>query len=81
MIQRQYSKGINCTRPEGYFEHWYADMWKRCINSHIAPPNKLQAAVATELQKVGADVEFVGYKYQVTFKEDSDYTVFVLRWS
>jgi hypothetical protein len=82
MIVKEYHQGINCTMPTDYFERWYADMWKRCINSHIAQPNQLQTAVRDELKKVGADVKYItGYKYQVTFREDSDYTIFVLRWS
>ena len=82
MIVKEYHRSINVTIPTNYFEKWYADMWKRCINSHIAQPNQLWDAVRTELKKINAEVEHIEHHmYQVTFKEDSDYTVFVLRWS
>jgi predicted transport protein len=48
----------------------------------MAQPSELWNAVRTELKKVNADVEHVdNHMYHVTFKEDIDYTVFVLRWS
>lgn len=83
MIVKEYWRGINVTDPNGYFENWYADMWKRCINSHIAEPNQLKEAVYNELKKVGADVECTNgdHKYKVTFDEDNNYIIFVLKWS
>jgi histidinol dehydrogenase len=81
MIQRQYSQGINATMPTNYFERWYADMWYRNFD-RIAPPNKLQEVLTNELAQLSATVEYVEhYKYKVTFNNDADYTVFVLRWS
>lgn len=82
MIVKEYYKSINTTSPIGYFENWYADMWKRRIKAPTIEPDKLRDILVEELDKVGALVEYTQYsKFKVAFINDTDYTVFVLRWS
>lgn len=82
MIQREYYQGIDITAPSGYFGNWYADVWRRRINSHVVAPGRLRVILIDELDLVGATIEYSQYsKFKVTFVNDSDYTAFVLRWS
>jgi hypothetical protein len=79
MIEKHYSRSINVTSPANYFEKWYAALWRRHFE-HVADPSKLQRVLAEELSTVGAKIDVVEhYGYTVTFNNDADYTVFVLR--
>lgn len=83
MIVREYYQNINTKAPKNYFERWYADLWRRFINSPIAPPGVVDRLLAQELAKVGATIanKDNGYRFVVTFDNDDDYLMFVLRWS
>lgn len=83
MIVKEYYGNINCKMPKNYFEKWYADVWARRISKPTAEPGVLDMILDEELEQVGAT--FVnterGYKLRVFFKNDRDYTMFVLKWS
>lgn len=83
MIVREYYQNINTKAPKNYFERWYADMWRRRIDASIAPPGLVDKLIAEELVRVGATISNKdnGYRFVVTFNNDDDYLMFVLRWS
>jgi hypothetical protein len=83
MIVRDYYQNINVRNPRDYFEKWYADVWKRRIGKHTAPPGILERILDEELEQVGATYTNTdrGYRFRVYFDNDQDYTMFVLRWS
>jgi hypothetical protein len=83
MIVREYYQNINCSQPKNYFERWYADVWARRIAKKTAPPGLVDSILEEELAQVGACIEGKdrGYRFRVTFKNERDYTMFVLRWT
>lgn len=83
MIVREYYQNINCTQPKNYFEKWYADMWVRRIGKRIAPPGVVESLMKEELAKIGATFtnKDNGYRFVVTFHNDAEYTLFVVRWA
>jgi hypothetical protein len=83
MIVKEYYQNINCSKPRDYFERWYADVWARRIGTNIAQPGVLARVLEEEIAQVGAYLEDKdrGYKFVATFKDEHDYTMFVLRWS
>jgi hypothetical protein len=83
MIVKEYYQNINCKQPKDYFERWYADVWARRIGKKNALPGELGYILEEELAQVGAYIEGKdrGYRFVVTFKDEHDYTMFVLRWS
>ena len=83
MIVREYYQNINTRSPRNYFERWYADVWDRRVGRPTAPPGTLEKLLEEELAHYSATLGHKdnGYRYVVTFKNDSDYTHFVLRWA
>jgi hypothetical protein len=83
MIVKEYYQNINCKQPRNYFERWYADVWARRITKKSAPPALVDHILEEEIAQVGACIEGKdsGYRFVVTFKDEHDYTMFVLRWS
>lgn len=83
MIVKEYYQNINIHKPRDYFEKWYADMWNRRIGQPIAPPGSLWELLTEELKQHNATIteKDNGYRFIVTFHNDADYTMFVLRWS
>ena len=83
MIVKEYYQNINVNQPRDYFERWYADVWHRRIGKKVAGLGELGCAIEDELAKVGASAvgKDNGYRFVVTFNDDKDYTMFVLRWS
>lgn len=83
MIVKEYYQNINVNKPRNYFEKWYADLWNRRIAKKTAPPGLVDRLMEEELAQAGAS--FTGkdnnYRFVVTFNNDRDYTMFVLRWS
>lgn len=83
MIVKEYHQNINTRAPENYFECWYADVWRRRIGKPTAQPGVLTTVLKEELAKI--DATFTekdnGYRFVVTFNNDAEYTMFVLRWS
>ena len=83
MIQRKYHSSIHLHHPQNYFERWYADVWaRRLVNSEVAS-NIYYSVMEEELAKIGAvDMAPPDNAYfELLFKEDTDYTMFALRWS
>jgi hypothetical protein len=83
MIVREYYQNINVHKPRDYFERWYADVWARRIARNTARHELVDSILEEEIAQVGAwiDSKDRRYRYEVTFKNDHDYTMFVLRWS
>jgi hypothetical protein len=83
MIVREYCQNINIHRPRNYFENWYADLWRRRIGKSTAGPGVVEDIMTEELAEINASFTYTdtGYKSRVTFNNDADYTMFVLRWS
>ncbi len=83
MIVKEYYQNINIHKPRDYFEKWYADLWRRRIGGPLAGPGVVQSLMIEELALAGATLEEKdrGYRFVVTFQNDADYTLFVLRWS
>jgi hypothetical protein len=82
MIVNEYSQNINTKTPRNYFERWYADVWRRRINNFSAPPGLVDQLMTEELAEINATFLYTdGYRFQVTFNNDADYTAFVLRWT
>jgi hypothetical protein len=83
MIVKEYYQNINCKQPKNYFERWYADVWQRRIGKKNALPGELSSILEEELAQIGAYIggKDSGYRFVVTFKDEHEYTMFVLRWS
>ena len=83
MIVKEYYQNINIHTPRDYFERWYADVWSRRIIKPIVEPDTLEVIIKEELALVNATVENKdrGYRFVVTFHNDTDYTMFLLRWT
>ena len=83
MFVKEYYQNINSHTPRNYFERWYADVWRRRIGKPIAQPGILQAILTEEIASIDATVveKDNDYKFVVTFNNDCDYTMFVLKWS
>lgn len=83
MIDRYYGRSIMVDKPNDYFERWYADVWHRHF-SHIAKRDELYNVLDKELKQVGATLNLTQpYEagFHVTFPDDRDYILFVLRWA
>ena len=83
MIVKEYYQNINCKNPKNYFEKWYADLWRRRVGKPTAEPGLLETLMTQELAEIGATFnnKSNNYRFVVTFNNDADYTMFVLRWS
>lgn len=83
MIIREYYQNINCHKPKDYFERWYADVWARRIAKKTAGPGILGPILDEELACINARIESQdkGYRYKVTYQNEQEYMMFVLRWS
>jgi hypothetical protein len=83
MIVKEYYQNINIHRPRDYFEKWYADLWNRRIDKPSAAPGVVESIMTEELAGIGATLTYTenNYRFRVTFNNDADYTMFVLRWS
>lgn len=83
MIVKEYYQNINTKAPKNYFERWYADMWRKHINAPIAQPGVVNRLMTEELAKAGATFNNKdnNYRFVVTFDNDDDYLMFVLKWS
>jgi hypothetical protein len=82
MIVKEYYQSVNVTDPKNYFENWYADVWQRRVRKPTVEPDLLRKILIEEFEKVGALVEYSQYsKFKVAFINDTDYTVFMLKWS
>lgn len=82
MIIKEYRQNIDCAKPRNYFERWYADMWHRRIAAPTIGPDMFWLILGDELSKVGATLDpDHSKKLKITFNDDQDYTLFVLRWS
>lgn len=84
MISKEYHATINVYKPRNYFEKWYADVWKRRNNKTTWPLSQLREILTDELALVGAEFEqsnqISGPKWTIKFYNDSNYTIFLLRW-
>lgn len=83
MITRKYHSSINPHHPQNYFERWYADVWNRKLMIIDDPSGKYYHVMESELSKIGAvDMAQPDNAYfELLFKEDTDYTMFVLKWA
>ena len=83
VVVKEYYQNINVNKPRDYFEKWYADLWRRFINTPTAPPGMVEELMTQELAKIGANFKGIqkDYKFSVTFKNEKTYIMFVLRWS
>jgi hypothetical protein len=83
MIVREYYQNINVRQPKNYFERWYADVWARRIGVSSVLHGVLARILEEEIDQVGAYLgsKDSGYRFVVTFKNEHDYTMFVLRWT
>jgi hypothetical protein len=82
MIKKRYRSNINVREPSNYFEKWYADMWLQRIPGSSVPQWIFNNILNEELFKVGAIASNLSGAYiHVEFSNDSDYTMFKLRWS
>ena len=83
MICRNYHSSIRIHHPKNYFERWYADVWKRRLMNIEDPSGKYYHVMNEELAKIGAvDMAPTDNAYfQLFFKDDRDYTMFVMRWA
>ena len=83
MIVKEYFQNINIHRPNNYFERWYAAVWQKHINTRMAAPGAIEAAMQEELAWYNATLSHKdnGYRFVVTFNDDAEYTLFALKWS
>ena len=83
LIQRKYHSSIRIKHPKNYFERWYADVWERRLISSELQSSIYYGVMEEELAKIGAvDMAPPDNAYfELLFKEDTDYTMFVLQWS
>ena len=82
MIHRRYSSSIIVDNPSDYFERWYADVWHRHFD-RLAARDRLRQVLEQEMKLAGGKLEFENPypMINVTFPDDRDYMMFVLRWS
>lgn len=97
MIVKKYNANINVNAPINYFENWYADVWRSRVARSTCEPGILESLLTEEMSKYGGNlnkvmhkverVHKVGHdyqlndKYEVSFHDDAEYTLFVLKWS
>lgn len=83
MIQRKYHSSIRISHPTNYFERWYADVWARRIIDSEIKASIYYSVMEEELDKIGAvDMAPPDNAYfDLLFKDEVDYTMFVLRWT
>ena len=83
MITRKYHSSIRIKHPQNYFERWYADVWARRLTHIEDPSGEYYYVMEEELAKIGAvDMAQQDSAYfDLLFKRDTDYTMFVMRWS
>ena len=84
MIRRKYHSSIRIKHPKNYFERWYADVWaRRFTNSLYLGDRRYYPIMEEELAKIGAvDMAPSDNAYfELLFKDDRDYTMFVMRWA
>lgn len=83
MICRNYHSSIHIHHPQNYFERWYADVWKRRLVNVEDSYGKFYHIMEEELTKIGA-VDMAPPEnayFELVFKDDRDYTMFVMRWA
>ena len=84
MICRNYHSSIRIHHPKNYFERWYADVWARRFDEFtLKPSNHYYSVMNEELAKIGAIDMAPPYNayFELLFKDEHDYTMFVLKWS
>ena len=83
MVTRKYHSSINPHHPQNYFERWYADVWNRRLMNIEDPSKEYYYVMTAELDKIGAvDMAASDNAYfELLFKKDTDYTMFVIKWS
>ncbi len=83
MIVKKYHANININKSSNYFENWYADVWRRRIINFTVTRDVLLSLLEEEVNKYGATLQRLDldYKYEVSFLNNAEYTLFVLRWA
>ena len=83
MICRKYHSSVRIHNPKNYFERWYADVWKRRLLEQPTIASIYNTIIEEELVKIGA-VDMAPPEnayFELLFKDEYDYTMFVLKWS
>ena len=90
MIAKEYSTNIDTYNPRNYFEKWYSEVWHRRVGMKSIDPAVLEPILIEELKQAGGIlrsdwtgdvVRDCSGKFKVSFKNEKDYTMFILRWS
>jgi hypothetical protein len=82
VIIKEYHQHINVLEPIDYFQNWYSDVWNRRVPTPTISVPELREILIEESKKVGALIEYSrSSKIKMAFINDTDYAVFVLRWS
>jgi hypothetical protein len=83
MITRKYHSSIRLKHPENYFERWYTDVWRRRFWENPEETTNYYEVIGEELAKIGAvDMAPPDNAYfELLFKDEVDYTMFVLKWA
>lgn len=83
MIEKRYNSSIDITRPENYFEKWYADVWRRRIGAESVAGVLFRKIIYEEIEKIGATIYSCSSdgRYCVRFANERNYTLFVLKWT
>lgn len=82
MITKEYSTNIDTYNPRNYFEKWYSEVWHRRVGINSVKPDVLHPILIEELKQSGGILRRgLRSKFEVVFKNEKDYTMFILRWS
>lgn len=83
MIVKKYRVNIDIHNPKNYFEKWYSEVWHRRVGTESVKRGVLRPILIEEINQSGGTFLYVSNDAYctVTFNNDAQYTMFVLRWS
>jgi hypothetical protein len=88
-IEQIYDIIVNINNPQTPYEKWYVDMWRRRFGDKVEVRERIfQTTFVEEAAAIGATIGYVWLdgtfqinKYRITFKNERDYILWILRWA
>ena len=81
MIVKKYRVNIDINNPKNYFEKWYSEVWHRRVGTESVKPGVLRPILIEEFKQSGGILRHGSSKFKVSFENEKDYTMFILRWA
>jgi hypothetical protein len=87
-IEQIYDIKVNTENPRTPFEKWYIDVWRRRFGDELEVSERVfRTTFAEEADAIGSTIDYFWLKgefqnkYRISFNDQRDYVLWILRWS